>query len=76
MGDLDVLKTIDAKSEMKICHNQNLKGSYIARYKNSVQDLFSSLKAFDMKDITQRKKIKENTQILWSRLNHGSCLRK
>ena len=75
MGDLDVLKKIDAKSDMKICHNQNLKGSYIARYKNSVQDLFSSLKAFDMKDITQRKKIKENTQILWSQLNDGSCLR-
>ena len=58
MGDLDVLKKIDANSDMKICHNQNLKGSYIARSKSSVQDLFSSLKALDMKVITQRKKIK------------------
>ena len=75
MAALDVLKKIDANSDMKICHNQNLEGSYIARYKNSVQDLFSSLKAVDMKDITQRKKIKENTQILWSQLDDGSCLR-
>ena len=75
MGDLDVLKKIDANSDMKICHNQNLKSSYIARYKNSVQDLFSSLNALDMKDVTQRKKTKENTQILWWQLNDGSCLR-
>ena len=75
MGDLDVLKKIDENSDMKICHNQNFKGSYIARYKNSVQDLFSSLNALDMKDVTQRKKIKENTQILWWQLNDGSCLR-
>ena len=74
MGDLDVPKKIDANSDMKICHNQNLKGSYIARYKNAVQDLSSSLKALDMKDITQRNKIKENTQILWSQLNDGSCV--
>ena len=58
MADLDVLKKIDENSDMKICHNQNFKGSYIGRYKNSVQDLFSSLKALHMKDIMQRKKIK------------------
>ena len=74
MGDLDVPKKIDANSDMKICQNQNLKGSYIARYKNAVQDLSSSSKALDMKDITQRNKIKENTQILWSQLNDGSCV--
>ena len=58
MGDLHVLKKIDENCDMKICNKQNFKGSYIGRYKNSVQDLFSSLKALDMKDITQRKKIK------------------
>ena len=40
MGDLHVLKKIDENSDMKICNNQNFKGPYIARYKNSVQDLF------------------------------------
>ena len=40
MGDLHVLKKIDENSDMKICNNQNFKGPYIARYKNSVRDLF------------------------------------
>ena len=49
MVDLHVLKKIDENSDMKICNNQKFKGSYIARYKNSVQDLFYSLNALDMK---------------------------
>ena len=40
MGDLPVLKKSDENSDMKICNNQKFKGPYIARYKNSVQDLF------------------------------------
>ena len=40
MGDLHVLKKIDEKSGMKICNNQNFKQPYVARYTNSVQDLF------------------------------------
>ena len=40
MGELNVLKKIDENSDLKICNNQNFKRPYIARYKNSVQDLF------------------------------------
>ena len=40
MVDLHDLKKIDENSDMKICNNQKFKGPYIARYKNSVQDLF------------------------------------
>ena len=40
MGELNVLKKIAENSDMKISNNQNFKGTYIARYKNSEQDLF------------------------------------
>ena len=41
MGDLHVSNKIDENSDMKICNNnQNFKGPYIARCKNSVQELF------------------------------------
>ena len=50
MGDLHVSNKIDENSDMKICNNnQNFKGPYIARYKISVQDLFSLLKALGIK---------------------------
>ena len=44
MGELNVFKKIDKNSDMKICNNQNFKGPNIARYKNSVQDLFLFIK--------------------------------
>ena len=41
MVDLHVSNKIDENSDMKISNNnQNFKEPYIARYKNSVQDLF------------------------------------
>ena len=41
MGDLHVHKKIDKNSDARICNNnQNFKGPYIVRSKNSLQDLF------------------------------------
>ena len=49
MGDLHVHQQIDKNSDTRSCNNnQDFKIPYIVRYKNSLQDLFYSLKVLGM----------------------------